>query len=47
MGFGTDEATGMEFYLVKNDFGTQWGEQGYVRIEVTDGLGTCGINTTP
>ena len=32
---------------MRNSWGTSWGEQGYMRIEITDGVGICGINTEP
>ena len=39
VGYGTDIATGHEYFLVKNSWGPEWGEHGYVRI----GLEQCGI----
>ena len=39
MGFGTED--GVDYWRVKNSFGSQWGEEGYVRI-VRDKL-MCGI----
>ena len=35
---------GLEYYIVKNSFGATWGENGYFRIEITEGKGACGIN---
>jgi C1A family cysteine protease len=32
------------YYIVKNSWGTSWGESGYVRIGVAEGKGICGIN---
>jgi len=29
---------------VRNDWGTSWGEAGYMRLKMTDGQGMCGVN---
>jgi len=42
VGYGTENNT--EYLLVKNSWGTSWGDQGYVKIALTSGAGTCGIN---
>jgi len=33
----------MTYYIVKNSWGTGWGEAGYARIAAKDGAGVCGI----
>jgi len=47
-GFGTDPATGIQFVWVRNSWGVEWGEDGYMKMAVypTDGP-RCGWNTSP
>ena len=40
-GYGTDEATGLEYWHIRNTVGTDWGENGYIRL--TGGADTCGV----
>lgn len=32
VGFGTDNQTGMDYWLLKNTYGTSWGENGYIKM---------------
>lgn len=46
VGYGTDSYSGLDYWLVKNSWGEEWGDEGYVRIlrtDETDDMGICGI----
>lgn len=41
VGYGTDSVSGLEYWTVKNSWGSEWGQAGYVNIQ--RGNNTCGI----
>jgi len=45
VGYGTDPSEG-DYWLVRNSWGSRWGEQGYIRLIREPEL-TCGTDSTP
>ncbi len=42
---GFDTENDIDYFLVKNSWGTSWGEKGYARIAVKPDVGVCGLQT--
>jgi C1A family cysteine protease len=48
VGYGTEN--GVDYWLVKNSWSSDWGDQGYVKIERSDSksdAGICGVAMQP
>jgi len=47
VGFGT-ESNGLDYWLVRNSWGTTWGEEGYIKLQrFGEGKEPCGTDTNP
>ena len=44
VGYGHDESTKTEYWIIKNSWGTDWGESGFIRLGVEGGKGVSGMN---
>lgn len=48
VGYGTDSASGHDYWLVRNSWGSSWGEAGYIRMQrFGEGKEPCGTDTDP
>lgn len=45
VGWGTSGST--EYWLMRNSWGTGWGDNGYMKLAIVDGAGYCAIQTYP
>jgi len=46
VGYGTDDTTGENFWLIRNSWGAGWGEDGYIKLMRND-VAQCGTDSTP
>jgi hypothetical protein len=50
VGYGTDADTNTDYWIVKNSWSEDWGEDGYIRLARSDSTtdeGVCGVAMTP
>lgn len=49
VGYGYDKLNDMDYWIVKNSWGEDWGDNGYIKImrNIDDSRGLCGIAMNP
>jgi C1A family cysteine protease len=45
VGWGVSGTT--EYWMLRNSWGTTWGEKGYMRVAIVAGNGICGVQMEP
>ena len=46
-GWGHDSTSGKDYWMVKNSWGTGWGDKGYIKLAIESGKGICGVQEEP
>ena len=47
VGYGVEDDTGREYWIMKNSWGLGWGEDGFMRVLIEEGRGIARIQSEP